>query len=312
MINSSLTVVNPGMVSIIVDAGREHSQDQGLCEGGPMDAEAFEMANWLCCNPLNTPAIEVIGKCELEVSANVSMAVCGPEITVTVNQREMPTWTTLHLSPGQQLSVEPHRLGQRAYIALHGVWELPLIAGSVCTIAREKLGGIDGKGTSLQSGDVLPGKFSLVNESRTVPMDKRPDYQLDKPLALVPGYQEKHFSSLSLARFYSSSYTVSSQISRMGYRLQGQKVNANSQTMRSEGINLGSVQVPGDGQPIIMMRDRQTLGGYPKLGTIALYDISRLAQAVPSDVVSFTRTDANDARSDWLLKQRFKSSLYKD
>lgn len=312
MADSLLTVVNPGMVSIIVDAGRTHGQEQGLCEGGPMDAEAFEMANWLCCNPLNTPALEVMGRCEFEVSAKTSVAICGPEITVMVNQRQMPTWTTIHLSPGQQLSVEPHRLGQRAYIGLHGVWELPLIAGSVCTIAREKLGGIHGKGRALQSGDVLPARFSFLHETRTIPAEQRPDYQLATPLALVAGYQEKQFSSLSLARFYTSSYEVTSQISRMGYRLQGPTVKANSQTMRSEGINLGSVQVPGDGQPIIMMRDRQTLGGYPKLGSIAPYDIGRLAQAVPSDVVSFTRTDANDARSCWLLKQRFRSSLYKD
>lgn len=312
MVDSKILVVNPGLLSIVVDMGRTHGQDQGLSEGGPMDIDAYEMANWLCANPIHTPAIEVIGKCELEATARISLAVCGPETTVTVNQCQAPTWKTLKLSNGHRVVIEPHRLGQRAYIAVHGTWSLRPVAGSVCTISRENLGGIDGKGGALKEGDSLPGTFSSFNDIREVPIEHRPDYELSEPLALVPGYQEKHFSHLSLARFYSSAYMVSSQISRMGYRLKGQRIDSSCRTMRSEGINLGSVQVPGDGQPIIMMRDRQTLGGYPKLGAIAPYDIGRLAQAVPSDVLSFTRTDANDARCTWLLRHRFRSSLIKD
>ncbi|MEG3767806.1 biotin-dependent carboxyltransferase family protein [Alteromonas sp. 14N.309.X.WAT.G.H12] len=311
MSNNSVSVEHTQMRSIIVDGGRTSGQSEGFCEAGAMDDLAYNFANYLAANPSNTPALEVMGSLTLGFHCDATIAVCGPSCILLIDGQQSPCWRSVTIKRDQTVTISSERMGQRAYVAIHGQWDVPTIHGSACTVIREQLGGLSGTGKALANKDKISGEFSLTGGQRELPVHQRPPYSLAEPLDVVSGYQSGAFSDYGLALFYSSEYQVSPQCDRMGYRLSGPSISANSKVMRSEGINLGSVQVPGDGQPIIMMRDRQTLGGYPKIGAVAAYDIYRLAQSVPGDVISFRNVDMNNARGNWLLKQRIFSNLTK-
>jgi allophanate hydrolase subunit 2 len=164
---------------------------------------------------------------------------------------------------------------------------------------------LDGKGCALKDGDCIDisanSRIKSTARMRTLSRQHIDNYGFLESIRVIPGYQFSSFSAVALRTFETSSYTVSSAIDRMGFRLTGESVTADIENMRSEAIHLGAIQVPGDGQPIVMMRDRQTLGGYPKLGCVSPCDISRLAQAVPGEKVNFVFQHEEEARADWLL-----------
>ncbi|MBU2976746.1 biotin-dependent carboxyltransferase family protein [Alteromonas sp. C1M14] len=311
MNNNEITIEHIQMRSLVVDNGRLSGQSEGFSEAGAMDNQAFQLANYLAANPMNTPGLEVLGSITLLFHCDATIAVCGPSCLLTINDTPSDTWCSIDIKCGQKVTISSEKLGHRAYVGIHGNWDIPHIHGSACTVMREQLGGLTGQGNALASQDRIGGQFRLSQQQKKLSEQQRPNYSLVEPFDVVAGYQQRGFSAYALALFYASEYQLSPQCDRMGYRLSGPKISANSKAMRSEGINLGSVQVPGDGQPIIMMRDRQTLGGYPKIGAVASYDIYRLAQAVPGDVISFRPVDMNNARGTWLLKQRIFSHLTK-
>lgn len=300
----AMKIVNAGMQSILVDGGRYRMQGQGFCASGALDNVAFTLANRLLSQHDCTPAIECLGATEFAALTACSVAVTGPDISVEVNAQQVAPWQTLTLRKGDTLAVSPTRLGTRYYLAIAGTWQVTPVAGSVSTSVRERLGGTQGDGTPLRAGQLLPVAAHDIDNIPPQKLVTTINYSLATPLAVIPGYQWEDFSAVNRALFFSSAYTVSPQIDRMGYRLKGPAVNATTQALRSEAINMGAIQVPADGQPIIMLNDRQTLGGYPKLGCVALADIYRLVQAVPGDTLTFYQTDMATARTQWLLMQR--------
>jgi len=171
-------------------------------------------------------------------------------------------------------------LGARAYLAAPGGFSAPKVLGSSATVVREELGGLDGFGLPLAKGASLSyqGETLLVRE---VPEQHRPDLRLDAPLDLVLGAQIGQFSGQSLFDAFNSHWTLDSRADRMGIRLLGTALQYQGQPMISEGIPLGAVQVPPDGQPIVLLNDRQTIGGYPRLGALTPLALARLAQCLP-------------------------------
>ncbi len=298
--NNGIVIDNPGLCSIIVDRGRTYGQDRGFCEAGPLDEEAYFWANWLCGNNGTEPAIECIGSLQLTVNKRVTMAVTGPDAVVTVNNQTQPMWQTLLLKPHDKVEISATCPTSKLYLAVGGKWLLPRVMGSACTVMRESLGGLKGKGKPLDTAAGIPIKSNAFVK-REVPFHLQPDYASNAPLDMILGYQSESFPSLAKKRFFSSDYIVTPDINRMGYRLKGAAVNSNKTNMLSEGINFGAIQFPQDGQPIIMLRDRQTLGGYPKIGCVAPYDIPRLVQTPVDGVVCFKECAASDARTNWLL-----------
>ncbi|MEW9799554.1 biotin-dependent carboxyltransferase family protein [Alteromonas sp. CYL-A6] len=306
---TGLTVVDPGLLSLLIDSGRNAVQRFGFCESGPMDHDAYWWANWLVGNASDACALEIMGDAEFRLDVHAQVAVTGPAASLAVNQQQQADWTTVSVSPGDSLQVRAGKPGQRAYLAIAARWAVRSVIGSVCTVAREHLGGLDGIGSALRAGDTIPLAEVSPRLVRTLNPEYRPNYDLSAPLGVVLGYQHHAFSATAKSFFFNSDYRVSSKINRMGYRLSGTAVACSNRSLRSEGINLGAIQVPPDGQPIIMMRDRQTLGGYPKLGCVVLSDINRLAQAVPGDEVTFKAIDMNDARAAYLLKLQKRARL---
>lgn len=303
MTASGLLIQQPGLMSAIIDAGRGIHQQRGFSESGPMDDDAFFWVNWLCANPEGTPAIEWVGPAEFVATADIHVAVTGPGAKVSVNAGTQALWETLPLKEGDCLSVEPHKTGTRHYIGIRGAWNVPRVAQSACTVAREKLGGLHEDGSYCAAEDIISVTADTpLTTLREVPAWGRPDYSSDIPINVILGYQSRWFSEVAKQLFFTSNYKITNKIDRMGYRLSGTPVKCARSEMHSEGITLGAVQCPPDGQPIVMMRDRQTLGGYPKLGCVSPVDLNRLAQSVPGEQVSFQPEDADDARASFLLR----------
>lgn len=294
--------------AIIIDSGRQASQAAGFTQSGPMDIEAYQWGQWLCRHEVGEAAIEFIGSLHVTCGFSGAIAVTGPACTVKINDQAQTAWQTLKVNAGDCVKIEPQKLGTRHYLTVCGGLDVPLFQGSACTVSREGLGGLNCDGTALKPGDVIPCNNSTFINTE-LPLHEQPKYQSSIVVDVIPGYQDSWFSTVCQRRFYTSEYHLSGQIDRMGYRLEGPDVPASSYTLRSEAIALGAIQVPPDGQPIVMMRDRQTLGGYPKLGCIAQYDIWRFSQLVPGDSVCFQVVDMDTARANFLLKQVYQQRL---
>lgn len=287
-----------------VDAGRQGQLHQGFCQSGPLDPYAFSLAN-LLCGQQGTTAIEFIGGLGVEFTAPAVVSVTGPDAEITLDNQHQHGWQSIQVNAGQQLDVEPARIGSKHYLAIQGGFEFPRVVGSASMVKREQLGGLHNNGKPLSVGDEV-AVASVASEQKLpgkLPAQLIPDYQPEIRIGLVPGYQHDWLSSLQWQRLLSSEYTITPQVDRMGYRLSGPAIELPSQALYSEAIALGAMQIPPDGQPIVMMADRQTLGGYPKAGTVARSDLNHFAQSIPGDKITFYQLDADDARARWLLKQ---------
>lgn len=300
-----IRVLNKGLFSLIIDNGRVGRQRDGFCESGPMDSSAYDWANFLAFNLDGTPCIEAIGEVQLQVDEDCIIAVTGREPELSIDGRPISPYQSQKIPAGAIITFGCALLGSKAYLAICGNWQVPKAVGSACTVVREQLGGIDGKGSVLKDGDCIEvfanTRIKDSDKMRSLPTHLIDDYGFLEAIRVVPGYQFSCFSTVAVRTFETSTYTVSSAIDRMGFRFTGESVTADMENMRSEAIHLGAIQVPGDGQPIVMMRDRQTLGGYPKLGCVSPCDINRLAQAVPGEKVNFIFQNEEEARVDWLL-----------
>ncbi|BFT30511.1 biotin-dependent carboxyltransferase family protein [Alteromonas sp. D210916BOD_24] len=270
-----------------------------------MDSDAYNWANFLACNLDNTPCIEAIGDMRLTVDSDCAIAVTGREATLSVNGESRRVYQTQYIKAGDEITFGSALFGAKAYLAICGNWYVPRAVGSACIVVRERLGGLDSKGSALETGNCFEINANDLQQRmghpRTLPPQCQFTYGFDAPIHVTPGYQFDNFSEVAKRIFETSPYTVSPSIDRMGFRLNGAPISSHISQMRSEAIHIGAIQVPPDGQPIVMMRDRQTLGGYPKLGCVSPLDLDRLAQAVPGETVTFTFQNDEAARAEWLL-----------
>ena len=296
----SFKVLAPGVLTLVQDLGRTGYQHLGVTPGGPMDEIAFRWANRLLNNPADAAALEItFGGLKLEVLAETTLALTGADLDAQINDRTVESWRTYRVKRGDLLSFTRPRAGLRAYVAVQGGLQVKTTLGSCSTVTRERLGGLTGCGDPIAKGDLIPFHTSAPHTDARVPLQLQPDYTEPLCLALIPGYQIDQFSTQTQTRFFDSEYKISDQIDRMGYRLQGDPIETSCTGIISEGIAYGAVQVPADGQPIVLMRDRQTIGGYPKLGSISRLSAAALSQRAPGASVSFEPIELNHARADW-------------
>jgi biotin-dependent carboxylase-like uncharacterized protein len=215
-------------------------------------------------------------------------------------------WSVFWLRDGQRLRMAFSAVGCRTYLAVRGGFAIEGSFGSTATVLREGIGGLNGD--KLQAGDCLPVTPAEPVEQLWLPPGHRPGYHQRATLRVVPGYQTHSFSRLDKQRFYASDYEITAQSDRMGYRLKGPQIHGELEGILSEGIALGAVQVPADGQPIVLLNDRQTIGGYPKLGCVLSLDCAALAQLRPGDTVNFTPISEHAAHNALHLAQVYESA----
>ena len=291
-------VINPGMHSLLQDKGRISYHSLGVTVGGAFDQYSFGWANRLCLNDDNAGCIEiVVGGLTLEAQIATQIAVTGADIAIKINDSSVGNWCTHNIKPGDKIALGYATAGCRAYLAVAGGIQAPLIFNSLSTVVREGLGGLSKQGTPLKKDDILPCKSRAPSAQRSVP--KKFHCQFDTHTAeirMVTGYQYEQFSQQQINQFFSTDYVISQNSDRMGYRLEGPAIDTSNCEMLSEGISLGAVQLPANGMPIILLCDRQTIGGYPKLGSVFSQDIARLAQMMPGKKLRFKPLSIDQAQ----------------
>jgi len=267
---------------LLQDAGRFGVRHLGVTQGGAADWRSMSWANWLLGNGLAAPVIEItLGGFTVVAEQDCVLALAGADLGARVDGEVLTPWRSFRLHKGQRLQFTQPLLGARAYLAAPGGFDAPKVLGSSATVVREELGGLDGMGRALDKGASLSYSGNPVMLLRELSADQRPDLNLDAPLDLVLGAQIGEFSGQSLFDAFNSAWHLDSRADRMGIRLLGTALQYQGKPMISEGIPLGAVQVPPDGQPIVLLNDRQTIGGYPRLGALTPLALARLAQCLP-------------------------------
>tara|TARA_R110002050_G_scaffold161446_2_gene291097 strand:+ start:1094 stop:2041 length:948 start_codon:yes stop_codon:yes gene_type:complete len=285
-LSTGFLVKQPGMLSLVQDAGRFGYFNIGLTNGGPIDLEAFQWANRLCANELNATAIEIsVGGLTLVAQLDCTIAVTGANMPLTINRHKKELWRSYAINAGDIVELGFASQGMRSYLAVAGGFIIEESFGSAATVCREGIGGLAGE--KLKAGDILPYANLTRSTNLVLAESLRPMYSNNVVLHTVPAYQQKHFTSFQQRLFFSSEYSVGKSFDRMGYRLTGQKIACDIEGILSEGICHGAVQVPADGQPIVLMNDRQTIGGYPKIGAVSSIDTAKLGQLKQGDTVNF-------------------------
>ncbi len=279
-----LQVETGGLLTTVQDAGRVGYQRDGLTPSGPMDPWAQAVANILCGNERGAAALEItlLGP-TLRVLAPVRLALTGGDLSATADGLPLPVWQTHTLTPGQTLRFGRRRSGARAYLAVPGGFAVPPVLGSQSTFLRGGFGGMEGR--RLQAGDILEGRPAR-SAGPNVGLAAPPVYANPAILRVLPGPHEACFSEAARTAFFDAHYSVSPRADRQGFRLDGPPVPPLSSIL-SEAAPFGGVQMPPDGQPLLLMADRQPTGGYPLIGVVISADLTLAGQLAPGDAVRF-------------------------
>lgn len=315
LVNQAFTILQPGILSLLQDSGRFGKHNIGLTNGGPLDKLSFDWANRLLNNDPNACVIEVsIGGLVLQSAIDTQIAITGGDAEVSINQKVVSNWQTHPIKTGDKIAFGFAKTATRHYLAVKEGFQVKPMFGSCATVSREKIGGLHGE--SLQSGDSLAcltpqNEFTQVTVNRS----DRPDYvNIQKPsenieIRVVLGYQHASFNPLEKSRFFNSEFTISDKCDRMGFRLTGPKIQSDINGMLSEGICYGAIQIPADGQPIVLLNDRQTIGGYPKIGSVFSLDIPKLTQRLPGTKLHFKAMTIDEAQCELhLAHYRYKNA----
>src|SRR5690606_19677862 len=299
-IDGGLRVLRSSPFIQLQDGGRFGVRHLGVTQCGALDWIAHRWANWLLGNPLTAAVVEIaLGNAEFECRRDATLALAGADLGARLDDQTLAPWRSFEVRKGQRLSFAQPRQGARAYLAAPGGFQAPQVLGSCASMLREGLGGLHGDGRAIAVDDSLDWT-SAASATRQIPAECIPDYRSTPRLQLVLGAQIGDFRGQSLFDAFNSEWLIDQRADRMGIRLNGPQLQCQRGSMISEGIPLGAVQVPPDGQPIILLNDRQTIGGYPRLGALTPQAVARLAQCLPGQALYLTPTTQESA----LLAQR--------
>ncbi|TFE01749.1 biotin-dependent carboxyltransferase family protein [Jeotgalibacillus salarius] len=311
-----IKVMDPGLLSSIQDDGRRGHQESGMIISGVMDTFSLRIANLLVGNEENEAVLELtLTGPTIEFQEDQLISICGADFSAVIDDQPAPLWRPVAVKKGSTLHMKFSKIGCRGVIAVAGGFQVPEVLGSKSTYLRAQIGGFEGR--SLEKGDLLKiGKRSAKSEELLRKVAKHPvkwsvsNTYTDKvynqtALRVIPGKQYQDFTDESKGHLFQQEYKISKQSDRMGFRLDGEKLECSTEgDMLSEGVAFGTIQVPADGQPIVLLADRQTLGGYPKFGQIASVDLPALIQKKPGEGIRFEETTVQEAQA--LFKEREK------
>jgi antagonist of KipI len=290
-------VINAGLFTTVQDLGRYGYLRYGVPISGAMDAFSLTAANLLVANNENDACLEttLVGP-KLQALTTTQIAITGGNCSPTVNGHHVAMWQTLTLQEGDVVSFGRMESGCRAYLSIRGGINVPLLLGSRSTYVRGGFGGL--KGRQLKTGDAIEASdASLLTVEYSLPTKHMPQFTNQLKAHVVLGPQDNMFTEKGLSTFLSNPYKITLEADRMGYRLEGPEIEHVSKAdIVSDAILPGAVQVPRNEKPIVIMRDAQTTGGYPKIAVIATADLDLLGQAKPGDVVEFSKVTAKEAQ----------------
>ncbi|MCU5746422.1 biotin-dependent carboxyltransferase family protein [Staphylococcus sp. SQ8-PEA] len=307
----SILINNPGLFTTIQDEGRFGYQDQGFSTAGVLDLFSFKLGQKLIGN--NGPALEftIIGPSITFKKAN-TFVITGGEFDSKLNGQPIHMKCVYHAQAGDELKLGKAIEGARGYILFGSQIDIPMIANSYSTHTRSGIGGF--KGRALKSGDNLP-TTSLTPHDKYIGLSTNESVvdHTREVIHIVEGPQYESFSSESIDKITKSGYEISEQSDRMGYRLKGDLIPPSSSAdITSEPVALGSIQVPNDGNPIILLNDKQTVGGYTKIATVTQADLPILAQKKPGDVIYFKWISIEEAISNLSVAEESFNKIIED
>jgi antagonist of KipI len=302
----SLEVIEANGLATIQDAGRIDWRRFGVPTSGPMDMFAFRAANALAGNTATSAVIEIgLGDIIFRALRDCVISVAGVGYALSIYIWDFPLWSSYYVRSGWTIRLNKPDTGMWAYLAIAGGVQAQPILGSRSTYLRGHFGGLNGM--QLQVGDILisetPSRSLNELAARSLSAEVLPAYSDNLVVDVILGPQEKYFTNESMSTFMEQEYSVSATSDRMGYRLKGAKLtHRNKVELISEGMAMGTIQVPSSGQPIVMMADCPTTGGYPKIATIASADLPLFAQCVPNKSrIRFQETSVAKAQKKYRM-----------
>ena len=297
----ALEVLRPGLLTTVQDRGRRGYQKFGVPTSGAVDQVALRVGNILVGNSQDAAALEITASGpRLRVLSDVVLALTGAEVQAELDGEPLPAYQSFLARTGQVLDTGTCRQGLRAYLAVAGGIDVPVVLGSRSTCLVANFGGY--RGRAVCAGDILgagPARGPLgVLADRAAPEEWRLRPVSPTPVRVVLGPQDEAFTEEGLRTFLESVYQVTPHVDRMGCRLEGPPIaHRDSADIISDWIPMGSIQVPGDGKPILLLADRQTTGGYAKIATVIGPDLGLVAQARPGDWLRFRAVSAAEAQA---------------
>ena len=286
----TIKILDAGLLTTVQDLGRYGFQRYGVSASGVMDEYSAKIANKLVGNKVGEAVLETTLKgVQIEFLQNTAVAITGGNCDVTLNGTKIELWQSYLVNRGDILKMGICRSGLRNYLAFSGGVDVPVIMNSKSTNLKAKVGGFNGR--KLMTGDILSVGVGSLEAPLTLNKHYIPTYSKDIKVGVILGQQDDHFTEAGIKTFLNETYTVTQESDRMGIRLSsvsGATIeHKNGADIISDGITFGAIQVPGSGQPIVMMADRQTTGGYTKIGNVISSDLAKLAQATPGTKVKF-------------------------
>ena len=304
-----LEITMPSLLTSIQDLGRYGFGRFGVAPSGVLDSVAMRVANILVDNPESEAVIEItLPGLKANILSDVVVSSTGADLGMHINDQPCVPWRSYRLNRGDTLSFDSLNHGCRSYLAIGGGVKVPLVLGSRSTNIGSGFGGI--KGRPLRKGDILKAespRHHLHASGRSYDLNAVQTYQNHWALRVVMGPQNEHFSDESCDRFLNSVYQVSPKSDRTGIRLEGPTLTVKEdqpESIISEGIISGAVQIPGDGQPIIILGETVS-GGYRKIATVISADLHMLGQIMPGDKVRFLAVNLREARQAlWRMEEQ--------
>lgn len=294
---NSIDVINGGILTTIQDSGRYGYQELGIPTSGVMDDYNYRLANILVGNKLDEAVLEMtyFGP-TLKFNEDLTLAITGSDMNPKINGQPAPMFETIKVKAGDTLQFGKVNEGVRGYLAFGGSIDVPVVNGSKSTHIKTKMGGIDGR--ALKPKDTLNIVGSKDKTMRRIPENYLPKFNHCNLLRVVLGPQDDYFTEKGIHDlFRSGGYQVTKDFDRMGIRLKGTSIeHKETADIISDGTTFGSIQVPANGQPIILVADRQTTGGYTKIGNVITPDLHKLAQMSFLDKILFQKVTIDEAQ----------------
>lgn len=306
-------VVQPGLFTTVQDLGRVQWQHLGVPVSGVMDKYAARIANILVGNPPDTPLLEATLKGpSLLFNEPACIAITGSDMQPLLNNKPLPLWHSIYVPANSLLELTGYRNGMYTYLSVKGGIELPKVLGSYSTYTTGNMGGYLGRPLRRNDKLIFPGfkhedytSIGLVNKYV-------PTYTRSPIVRVIEGLQWEQFTEESKLKFQRDTYLITKDANRQGIRLRGTPLlRLNEGELITEMVTAGAIQVPPNGQPIILMADSQTAGGYPKIGQIISVDLPRLAQSRPGTSIRFRMIPLAKAQKMWIEQERFFRRIQK-
>lgn len=317
----TLRIEHPGLLTTVQDLGRPGHQHEGIPAGGAMDPVALRVANLLVGNDEGAAALEItVSGPRIVLDAPALIALGGAGLGATIDDVPVPAWRPVRVAPGATLAFRGAGSGCRAYLAVAGGIDVPVVLGSRSTYLRAGIGGVEGR--ALRRGDVLSSGTPAALGARIAAAiaeprsgasvaawgagpTLRPPYSVAPVVRLLPGAHADALTTASRRLLHDAELRVDPRSDRMGYRLAGATLELRAPLeLLSEPVAFGTVQLPPGGQPIVLMADRQTTGGYPRIGEVATADLPLLAQLRPGDRLRFRPVSLAEAQALYLQRER--------